>query len=128
MSQVRSVVSIRDVVLSLGVGARAAYRRILAPILCRPAGLRLYGPFPGIRVGPVAGDLAKARIYSDEPFDLGDRLKLAILAGGKLSRKFVAEVVWLEEQPERAAARFDVGLQIERIDPSTAELLRSVMG
>lgn len=127
MSHHLADVSIRDVVVSLGEGARAAYRRILAPILCRPAGLRLYGPFPGVPVGPVDGDLACARIYSDEPFDLGDRLKLAIVAGGQLSKKFVAEVVWLDEQPERAAARFDVGLRIERIDPMTAELLRSVL-
>jgi len=109
---------------------RDAYRRIHAPVLCRPAGLRLFAPLRDPLGDGVARDVATARIYSDDPFDLGDRLNLEILARAALpeeSRKFVAEVVWLEAQPAPAIARYDVGLRIERIDPEAADLLRSVL-
>lgn len=108
----------------MSIRNRDAYRRIYAPVLCRPAGLRLFAPE---REG-VAFDVAMARIYSDDAFDLGDRLNLEILAHpDEEPRKFVAEVVWLEAQTPPLAARYDVGLRIEQIDRDTAEILRRVL-
>ena len=102
---------------------RTAYRRIQAPLICRPAGLRIFASHD---IG-VAGDVARVRIFSDEAFELGDRLKLKIVLHGSASAKFYAEVIWLEPLSRRAPARYDVGLHVERIDEDTASLLRTVL-
>jgi hypothetical protein len=101
---------------------RHTYRRVQAPLLCRPAGLRLFAPHES----GVTRDVGRIRIYSDERFALGDRLKLKILARGAASKKFFAEVAWLEAMRE-GPTRYDVGLHVERIDDATATLLRSVL-
>ena len=106
---------------------RNAYRRIQAPLLCRPAGLRLFASHDAEQVTGVAADVARVRIFSDEAFELGDRLKLKIVLHGSASTKFYAEVIWLEPLSRRAPARYDVGLHVERIDEDTASLLRTVL-
>jgi hypothetical protein len=105
------------------IADRDAHRRIQAALICRPAGLRLFGT----HVDNVASDIARIRIYSDEMFELGDRLKLKILKAGRASKKFFAQVVWRDPMPPRAPALFDVGLRVERIDEPTAVLLRGVL-
>ncbi len=52
------------------------------------------------------------RVYSDEAFDLGQRMEIdLLLASGDDFVTCVSEVVWIRPLPEGSPASYDVGLR-----------------
>jgi hypothetical protein len=102
---------------------RPSYPRLLASVICRPAGLRAFARPDDVRTLAPRG----VRIFSDEAFDVGDRWKLEMITAGGGGRSFVAEVAWVDPLPANPDARYDVGLTIEAIDPETSALLNRAL-
>ncbi len=103
---------------------RRRYRRIQAPVYCRPAGVRLLAR----RREAVDISLGGVRVYSDEPYKVGQLVKMEFFVEGGPPLTYTAEVVWVEKQPRDAPARFDVGLKFVDLSPEALEFLRSLLG
>jgi c-di-GMP-binding flagellar brake protein YcgR len=104
---------------------RRRYRRIHAPIYCRPAGLKLMSK----RQEAVDVSRGGVRIYSDEAMKVGDRLTLELFVeGGGEEVVFQAMVAWIEKLPKGAVARYDVGLKFLHLDARAEALLNTVLG
>jgi hypothetical protein len=89
---------------------RRRYRRILAPIHCRPAGVEFFAQ----HLAPINISLGGLRIHSDEQFRVGASLSLDILFARIASATFTTEIMtfdsvgsWacLDERQRRAGLR-----------------------
>lgn len=93
---------------------RRRYRRILAPILMRPA-----GPLAAWNARSKVADISAGglRAYADEAPAIGASLSLDLLFREGEPARVLAQVVWVQELPAGSPARFDVGLRFLEIDP-----------
>jgi hypothetical protein len=73
-------------------------------------------------------DLGGVRVYLDERLEEGARLVIEVFLPDETTVICKVEVAWVDRLPERAAARFDVGLKFTEIDPVDYERLSSVLG
>ena len=103
---------------------RRKYRRIRAPLYCRPAGM----PFLARQHQPVDVSLGGVRIFSDDLMKVGELLKMEFFLPDTKPVTYTAEVVWIEPLPPGEAARFDVGLKFLHLEPAALSLLVSVLG
>ena len=94
---------------------RRRYRRIQAPLFCRPLGLKLTSPEPTLADISLGG----LRIYADDPFEPGQRLKVALFFPDGDSIELSMEVVWIEDLPPGEHAKYDVGMRILE-EPATS--------
>ena len=88
---------------------RRQYKRVQAPVYCRPAGLALR-LFSG-KQQPLDISAGGLRIFSDEPVKTGVRLELELFLPDNTTVTCRVECVWVEALPKDSAARFDVGLK-----------------
>jgi hypothetical protein len=102
---------------------RRRYRRLQVPVYCRPAGVKLLE-----KRAPVDVSMGGVRIYSDQPFKVGESLKLEFFLGGEEPFTYSAEVVWIVPLEKGAPAKFDVGLKFTQLDPSAMRRLVQVLG
>jgi hypothetical protein len=102
---------------------RRRYRRLQVPVFCRPAGMHFM-----TRRHPVDLSFGGVRIFSDQAFKEGELLTLEFFAPEAPTSTFTAEVVWIEELPAGAPARFDVGLRFKNVDPLQAKALEAMLG
>lgn len=86
---------------------RRHFRRVNAPITVRPVSI-LARAVPR-RVNDVS--LGGLRAFSDERYKVGTRLELELAFPVGESATVLAEVVWVDAQPEGAPARFEVGMR-----------------
>lgn len=104
---------------------RRQYRRIRAPVYCRPAGL----PFLAKnRTESIDVSMGGIRIYSDLDLPPGELLTLELFLADTLPVTYTAEVVWTEALPPGSPARFDVGLKFHKLDHGAFALLVKVLG
>ena len=115
---------------------RRKYRRIRAPLYCRPAGME----FLARQRQPIDVSLGGVRIYSDEKLRVGELLKMEFFTKDSPPVTYTAEVVWIEPikpikptEPTEAdggspPARFDVGLKFLQLEPNALKTLLSVLG
>jgi hypothetical protein len=103
---------------------RRKYRRIQAPVYCRPAGLKL---FTRQQEEAVDVSMGGVRIYSDLELKVGEMMKLELFLRDVPPVTYTAEVVWIEPLAG-GPARFDVGLKFVELEPSAVELLMKVLG
>ena len=106
---------------------RRKYRRIRAPLYCRPAGM----DFLARQRQPIDVSLGGVRIYSDDPLKIGQLLKLEFFTQAAPPVTYTAEVVWIEplaDKDANAPARFDVGLKFLQLEPDALKMLVSVLG
>jgi len=102
---------------------RRLFRRIQAPIYCRPAGVKILQ-----KHAPIDVSLGGVRIFSDERFRVGETLKLEVFVANAGPVLFTAEVVWMKDLPPESPAKFDVGLKFTQLDPAAVRLLTEVLG
>ena len=103
---------------------RRKYRRIHAPLYCRPAGMH----FLARQYQAVDVSLGGVRIFSDDPLQVGELLKMEFFLPDTRPVTYTAEVVWVEPLPKGAPARFDVGLKFLQLEPATLSLLVGGLG
>jgi hypothetical protein len=102
---------------------RRSYRRVQAHVTVRPVSI-LARAIPR-RVNDVS--LGGLRCYSDDRYPVGKRLELELFFDGDRSAIVLAEVVWLEELPAGAPARYDVGVRYIDCSEQSLILLQSVL-
>ncbi|HEX4446384.1 MAG TPA: PilZ domain-containing protein [Polyangiaceae bacterium] len=103
---------------------RRKFRRIRAALYCRPAGVE----FLARQREPVDVSLGGCRIYSDDELKVGALLKMEFFLADVPPVTYTAEVVWIERLPDKAPARFDVGLKFIQLEPEALQLLTKVLG
>jgi c-di-GMP-binding flagellar brake protein YcgR len=103
---------------------RRRYRRIQAPVFCRPAGLKMFSR----REEAVDVSRGGVRVFSDLAVKVGERLTLELFLAGGEEVSFQAEVVWVEHLTNGGAATYDVGLKFLTLDPDAEALLTKVLG
>lgn len=103
---------------------RRKYRRIHAPLYCRPAGME----FLARQRQPIDISLGGVRIFSDDRLKVGELLKLEFFLDGAAPVTYTAEVVWIVPLPVGAPARFDVGLKFLQLEPEALKMLVGVLG
>jgi hypothetical protein len=108
---------------------RRLYRRVKANVLARPVGglgqAHARRPDPR-RVNDIS--MGGLRVYSDETYQMGQRLEMEILFTGGDSATLIAEVVWVENLPGDAPAKFDVGLRYVDVQPQDLDRILAVLG
>jgi hypothetical protein len=103
---------------------RRKYRRIQAAVYCRPAGVRFlarHRPAVDVSLGGI-------RIFSDEPYRVGQLVKMEFFVVDSPPVIYTAEVVWAGPLPPGAPAKYDVGLKFIDLEPDALKLLTSVLG
>ncbi len=88
---------------------RRQFPRVNAPVFCRPIGRPLFRR----RTADVS--LGGMRLFAD------------LYLPGEIEITCRVEVVWIEELPEGAPARFDVGVKFVDIGPQDRERLALVL-
>lgn len=102
---------------------RRQYPRVAAPMYCRPARRRLLRRRKVIDVG-----LGGMRVYSDDPFAVGDRLEIDLLsADGDDFVTCLTEVVWIREIAGGSPARYDVGLRFLEIPAAARAMIEDLV-
>jgi len=101
---------------------RRQFRRLQAPVYCRPVGLKIFERKPTVDIS-----LGGARIYSDDEMKKGARLEVELFLPDGTSVTCRVEVVWIEALAPGAPARFDVGLKFTDISAQDRERLSSIL-
>jgi len=103
---------------------RRRYRRIQAPVYCRPAGVTLLARHREA----VDISLGGVRVYSDDRHRPGALVKMEFFVEGCPAVTYTAEVVWIEELPPGSVAKYDLGLKFVDLSPEALGFLTSVLG
>jgi PilZ domain-containing protein len=106
-----------------GGSNRRRYRRISAPILCRPAGAEFFAP----HLEPIDIGFGGVRIHSHEEYRVGEGLPLDIFVRGMAPVMFTTEIVWIESWGSGSRACFDLGLAFIDLNSDARTLLSSVV-
>ncbi len=101
---------------------RRKFRRVNAPVFCRPLGHPLFGRRKAVDVS-----MGGLRLYADDPPAVGDRLELELFLPDQSELVCTVEVVWVDDLPEGSPARHDVGVKFISIRPEDSERLQSVL-
>ncbi|NNB86652.1 PilZ domain-containing protein [Corallococcus exiguus] len=101
---------------------RRAFPRIHAPLYSRPARMKV-----GEKKQVLDVSLGGARIYSDEPQDVGSRLDLELFLPDGSSLECTARIVWAIKLPKDAVARFEVGLSFIDVPEPVLARLQTVL-
>ncbi len=90
---------------------------------CRPARRRLLRRHKVVDLG-----LGGMRVYSDDPFDVNDRLEIDLLnADGEEFVTCLTEVVWIREIKGGSPAKFDVGLRFLEIPTRARSMIEDLV-
>jgi hypothetical protein len=98
------------------------FPRLHAPVFCRPVGGALFGRRPAIDLS-----LGGIRLYADELLAEGDRLELELFLPDETQLICRVEVVYVEDLPANAPARFDVGVKFEAISARDRNRLSALL-
>ena len=101
---------------------RRKFKRVTAPVFCRPVGVPLFGRRRALDVS-----LGGLRIYADDPPETGDRLELELFLPDQSELTCIVEVVWVDDLPEGSPARHDVGVKFVTIHPEDRQRLEAVL-
>jgi len=101
---------------------RTDYPRLRAPVYWRAVAL----PFFRRRKTSIE-DLGGVLVYIDEKLKEGARLEIEVFLADGTSVVCKVEVAWVDTLPERAPARFDVGLKFTAIAPGDRERLSTLL-
>jgi c-di-GMP-binding flagellar brake protein YcgR len=105
---------------------RRQFKRVQAPVYCRPMGLSLRFLQPK-QQRPQDISLGGMRIYSDEPIKKGTKLELELFLPDASSVTCKVEVVWIDALPAGSPAKHDVGLKFIDISTEDKSRLASVL-
>jgi c-di-GMP-binding flagellar brake protein YcgR len=102
------------------------FKRVRAPVYCRPMGLSLRF-LQSKQQRPVDISLGGMRIYSDEAIAPGTKLELELFLPDASSVTCKVEVVWIEALGAQGPAKHDVGLKFIDIKPEDRARLAVVL-
>jgi hypothetical protein len=108
----------------VSVPERRKFRRIQAPVYCRPAGVSLLARHHEA----VDVSLGGVRVYSDEPYKPGSFVKMEFFVQGGPPITYTAEVVWIDAIKGGDPAHYDVGLKFVDLRPEALQFLMTLLG
>ena len=103
---------------------RRRYRRVEAPLSCRPAGVEFIAQI----LESVDISFGGVRIYSSEEHQVGSVLHLDIFIPDAAPVTVTAQVMWVKTAERVAPARFDVGLAFVEASPDALSTLQVWLG
>ena len=103
---------------------RRQYRRIQAPVYCRPAGVSLLARHRQ----PVDLSLGGVRVFSDDKYKVGELVKMEFFVSGVAPVTYTAQVIWIDPLPKGSPAKFDVGLKFVDLSPEALQFLAGLLG
>jgi hypothetical protein len=68
-----------------------------------------------------------ARVFSDERMKVGSKLNLELMPEPETSVSVLARVAWIDELPEDAPAKFDVGLEFLDVPEEMVSRLAAIL-
>ncbi len=68
-----------------------------------------------------------ARVFSDDRMKVGSKLNLELMPEPETSVQVFARVAWIDELPEGAPARFDVGLEFLDVPEEMVSRLAAIL-
>ncbi len=98
---------------ALAPSERRRYRRVQAPILCRP----IAQPWLPFMANVQDVSLGGLRTLTDDFHRVGDRLELELQMPGGEQLTLEVEVVWADELAPGSEAKFEVGLRFTKLSP-----------
>jgi c-di-GMP-binding flagellar brake protein YcgR len=105
---------------------RRRFRRVKAPVYCRPLGKRLFAS--GDRDRAVDISQGGLRVYCDVAMSPGERLELELFLPDTSTVECQVEIVWVEQLTAAGApARFDMGLRFLDLEAAPLERLSAVL-
>ncbi len=108
---------------------RRRYKRLNAPVFCKPLGRANSGASgaPESKLDVQDISLGGVRVYTDDRHTEGDRLELELWLPDGDGITLDTTVVWVEKLPADAPARFEVGLRFVDVAKKDLERLESVL-
>lgn len=102
---------------------RRRFKRLHAPVLCRPAGAALVKGERTVQDISMGG----VRVYTDDPHQVGERLELELFLPDATQLILEVEVVWVDALAGDALAKFEVGMRFLELPKSEQGRLESVL-
>ena len=106
---------------------RRRYKRLNAPMYCRPLGRAMTGSQETPRLAVEDISLGGVRVYTDDRHAPGDRLELELWLPDGEGITLEATVVWVDALEGQDPARFEVGLKFVDVKKSDLERLEAVL-
>lgn len=106
---------------------RRRYKRLNAPMYCRPLGRSMTGSQETPRLAVEDISLGGVRVYSDDRHTAGDRLELELWLPDGESITLDTTVVWVDALEGQTPARFEIGLKFIDVKTSDLERLEAVL-
>jgi c-di-GMP-binding flagellar brake protein YcgR len=110
---------------------RRQYRRVQAPVFCRPvlkAGRGHPGQaLSGERQQTVDISLGGLRMFSENEVQKGTHFELELFLPDRATVLCKVCVMWIERLPAGSPSNYDVGLKYDEIDPRDVEKLAVVL-
>ena len=102
---------------------RRRYRRVRAPVLCRPIGKQLLS----LTKAPIDISRGGLRIFGDDAMAPGDRLEIELFLPDDTTLITEVEIVWVDKLPEGSPALFDMGLKFLNEKDAQLDRLAAVL-
>lgn len=98
---------------------RRHFKRLHAPVLCRPLGPRPVDEAGKRKVLDIS--VGGIRVYTDDRHKTGEHLELELFLPGAQTLTLDTVVVWVDALEPGGPARFEVGLQYVDLAPADLE-------
>ena len=102
---------------------RRKFKRLHAPVLCRPLGAALVKPQEEVADISLGG----VRVYTDDRHQMGEHLELELFMPSGDTLTLDTVVAWIEELEVTGPARFELGLRFVDVSPETEAQLAAVL-
>ena len=105
---------------------RRKFKRLHAPVFCRPLGASLVPQGEGEReVQDIS--MGGVRVFTDDQHQLGEHLELELFLPEGEGVTLDTQVVWVDALEPGAPARFEVGLRFVELSEADARRLEAVL-
>ncbi|MBL8958180.1 MAG: PilZ domain-containing protein [Myxococcaceae bacterium] len=110
-----------------GQQERRKYKRLNAPVYCRPLGRSMSASqeLPRLDVGDIS--MGGIRVYTDDKHKTGDRLELELFLPDGESITLDTTVVWVDELASGTPASFELGLKFQDVAEADRAKLEAVL-
>ena len=99
---------------------RRQFKRIHAPVLCRPLGAKLVNEEGKRKVQDIS--LGGVCVYTDDTHQMGEHLELELFLPGGETITLDTLIVWVDALGPNDPAKFEIGLQY--VDIAATDLAR----
>jgi Tfp pilus assembly protein PilZ len=104
---------------------RRRFKRLNAPVLCRPLGGALVDEEGMRKVQDIS--LGGVCVYTDDPHKIGEHLELELFLPNGETVTLDTQICWIDKLPKGGPARFEVGLQYVDVAASDLKRIESLL-